>query len=167
MQLERGAAAMKSISTIVLSIAAAILPALAQDTVPDAMRPAAVGDTFVPSLGEIMGGTQLRHFKLWYAGQQENWELASYELGQIEDSFFNAARLYRNIPVEKINMIDKPLAALDSAVKAKDGKRFAAAFKDLTTTCNGCHQAAHVGFIMMQIPTSSPFSNQSFTPKSK
>ena len=158
---------MKYVSTIAFSIVAAMLPAFAQDTVPDALRPAAVGDTYVPSLGDIMGATQLRHFKLWYAGQLANWELASYELGQIEDSFFNAARLYRNIPVEKINMIDKPLAALDSAVKAKDGARFAAAFSDLTTTCNGCHQAAHVGFITMQIPTSSPFSNQSFSPKEK
>jgi hypothetical protein len=159
---------MKHISMIALSIAAATLPAVAEDTVPAALRPsAAAGDTYVPSLGDIMGATQLRHVKLWYAGKLRNWELASYELSQIEDSFNNAARLYRNIPIEKINMIEQPLMALDGAIKAKDGARFAGAFTNLTAGCNDCHQAANVGFITIRLPTASPFSNQSFAPKGK
>jgi hypothetical protein len=107
---------MKYISMIVLSIVAAMLPAFAQETVPYASRPPVVGDTYVPTLGDIMGATQLRHFKLWYAGKLRNWELASYELGQIEDSLINAARLYQNIPVEKINMIQQPLITLAGAI---------------------------------------------------
>ena len=110
---------------------------------------------------------QLRHFKLSYAGKLGNWELASYELGQIGDSLLNAARLYQNIPVEKINMVEQPLMDLSSAIKAKDGARFASAFADLTAACNSCHEAAHVGFITIQVPTASPFSNQSFMPKRK
>ena len=82
-------------------IVAAMPPAFAQETVPYASRPPVVGDTYVPTLGDIMGATQLRHFKLWYAGELRNWELASYELGQIEDSLINAARLYQNIPVRR------------------------------------------------------------------
>jgi len=151
----------------VLSIAAAILPAFALNPVPEAFRPPALGDTYIPSLGDIMGGTQLRHVKLWYAGKRRNWELAGYELGQIKDSFNDAARLYRNIPIEKIIMIDQPLAALSSAIDAGDGARFANAFADLTATCNGCHQTANVGFITIRIPTTSPFSNQLFIPKRK
>jgi hypothetical protein len=159
---------MKHISMIALSIAGAMLPAFAQDAVPDALRPsAAVGDTFVPTLGDIMGATQLRHLKLWYAGKSKNWELAGYELSQIEESFSNAARLYRNIPIDKINMIEQSLTALDGAIKAKDGARFGSAFANLTTSCNDCHQSAHVGFITILLPTASPFSNQSFAPKSK
>jgi len=158
---------MKHISMIALLIVVAMPPAFAQETVPYASRPPAVGDTYVPTLGDIMGATQLRHFKLWYAGKLRNWELASYELGQIEDSLINAARLYQNIPVEKINMIQQPLIALAGAIKAKDGARFASAFANLTAACNICHEAAHVGFITIQVPTASPFSNQSFMPKGK
>jgi len=156
---------MKYIPAIASSLLAATLAAFAQQAVPDAMRPVALGDSYVPSLGDIMGATQLRHFKLWYAGEQNNWDLAGYELGQIRDSFNTAARLYRNIPVENIEMIDRPLQALDSAIKAKDEASFTKGFSDLTVTCNACHQVAHVGFITMQIPTASPFSNQSFKPK--
>jgi hypothetical protein len=150
-----------------LLVGSALMPIFAQDTVPYAYRPSAVGETYVPTLGDIMGATQLRHFKLWYAGKLRNWELAAYELGQIKDSYNEAARLYQNIPIEKINMIDQPLIALDSAIKARDGARFGSAFANLTSNCNGCHEAAHVGFIAVQIPTASPFSNQSFMPRGK
>jgi hypothetical protein len=34
-------------------------------------------------LGDFMGLTQLRHFKLWYAGRSKNWELADYEVENV------------------------------------------------------------------------------------
>ena len=144
----------------------ALVPTFAQEVVPYAFRPS-LGNFYVPTLGDIMGAMQLRHFKLWYAGKSRNWELAAYEMGQIEDSFANAARLYKNIPVEKINMIERPTMALQSAIDAKDGKHFADAFDNLTAACNACHEAAKVGFIAIKVPTASPFSNQSFAPKRK
>jgi hypothetical protein len=150
--------------SVAIAVASPLASTLAQDTVPYAYRPLS-GDTYVPTLGDIMGGTQLRHFKLWYAGKLKNWDLAAYELGQIWDSFTVSARLYTNIPIEKINMIDQPLKALDSAIKAKDSARFDSVFDSLTSSCNSCHEAAHVGFVSIQIPTASPFSNQSFVPK--
>jgi hypothetical protein len=158
---------MKRISMIVLLIATSILTTSAQDTVPYADRPWGPGDPYVPSLGDIMGAVQLRHFKLWYASKVGNWELANFELLQINDSFLNAARLYLNIPVENINMVVGPLHALKSAIDDKDDLRFTNAFSELTAACNACHEAAHVGFIRIQTPTSSPFSNQSFDPERK
>ena len=158
---------MKHSSIIALSIVAGMLPAFAADTVPYAYRPPTTGDTFVPTLADIMGATQLRHFKLFHAGKLGNWQLASYELGQIENSLTNAARLYQNIPVDKISMIDERLIALSGAIKAKSGARFADAFAALTAACDSCHEAAHVGFITIQVPTASPLSNQSFMPKGK
>ena len=122
-----------------------------------------------PRLGDIMGAVQLRHFKLWFAGDMNNWPLAGYELRQIHDSFSDAAMLYENVPLGdiEVSMIEKPLAALGDAIKAKDHAKFARAFSDLTGTCNHCHQAAQVGYIVVRIPTASPFSNQSFAPIQK
>ena len=142
------------------------MSSFAQDTVPYAHRPSA-GDTYVPALGDIMDSMQVRHFKLWHAGKLKNWELTAYELGQIWESVNNAVRYYQNIPIEKIKMIDQPLIAIDGAVKAKDSKRFSRAFSSLTSACNSCHEAAHVGFIVIQAPTTTPFSNQSFVPNEK
>lgn len=150
----------------VLMIGGALVPSFAQDTVPYAHRPSA-GNTYVPALGDIMDSMLVRHFKLWQSGKLENWELTAYELGQIWGSVNDAAQFYRNIPIEKIKMIDQPLIALDDAIKAKDSKRFGSAFSSLTSACNSCHEAAHVDFVVIQTPTATPFSNQSFTPKPK
>jgi len=127
------------------------------------------GLSYMPRLGDIMGTVQLRHFKLWFAGDRENWPLAQYELQQIRDSFSDAAVLYQNVPIGniEITMVEKPLADVDDAIKAKNRAKFTHGFSDLTATCNHCHEAAKVGFIVVRIPTASPFSNQSFSPTGK
>lgn len=158
---------MNHFSMIVIAIAAAIAPAVAEDIVPYAYRPPTVGGTYVPGLGDIMGTIQWRHLKLSYAGHLENWELAGYELGQIQESLSNAARLYQNIPIDRITAVEQPLMALSEAVKSKNGLLFTQAFTNLTEACNSCHAAAHVAFIAIQVPTASPFSNQSFKRKGK
>jgi hypothetical protein len=157
----------KYLSMIALSMVAAMLPALAEDAVPYAYRPPTAGETYLPGLGDIMDAIQWRHLKLSYAGKLGNWELASYELGQIQERLSTAARFYQGIPIEMINMIEQPLMALSEAIKAKNSSRFARAFADLTEACNSCHVAARVGFITIEAPTSSPFSNQLFMPKGK
>ena len=156
---------MKRAFIIVLWILAILLPAVAEEPVPYAYRPPAIGESYVPSLAAIMRAVQFGHIKLAYAGKLGNWGLANYELGQVQESLTSAARLYQNIPIEKINMVEQPLQALAVAIKSKDGPRFSRSFADLTTTCNSCHEAAQVSFITIEIPTSSPFTDQSFGPK--
>lgn len=38
---------------------------------------------YIPGLGEIMAATQMRHAKLWFAGQAGHWPLAAYELDEL------------------------------------------------------------------------------------
>jgi hypothetical protein len=121
-----------------------------------------------PSLADIMSGTQLRHLKLAYSGQQSNWQLANYELGQIQQSLSTAAQLYpvfEGVPVARLikEESESPLADLGKAIEAKNRAQFAEAFVKLTDACNRCHQAAGKDFIVMRPPTSSPFSNQLFS----
>ncbi len=133
---------MKHVLMGVLSIGAVALPAFAEDTVPYAYRPPLAGESYVPGLGTIMEAIQWRHIKLAYAGRSANWELASYVLGQMQESLSDAARLYQGIPIEEVDMIEQPMMALSDAVKSKDGPRFTRAFADLTGACNSCHHAA-------------------------
>src|ERR1700737_4195705 len=41
-------------------------------------------EQYVPRLGDLMSAIQLRHMKLWFAGKALNWELAAYELRQLD-----------------------------------------------------------------------------------
>ena len=112
-----------------------------------------------------MGTTQLRHLKLWYAGKEKNWGLAEYELGQIKESFQDAMTYYPGLPVSDMTTMAKPASRIGSAIRAKNGDMFVQAFREVTTACNACHQAQGYGYIAIKVPTSSPFSNQSFAPK--
>ena len=124
-------------------------------------------ENYIPHLGDIMGMTQLRHFKLWFSGKLRNWDLAAYELDQIKVSFNDAVLLYPGIPVTDMTIVADPVKRLQDAIDTKDGKKFDAAFMDLTNACNGCHRAIGRGFIVVRVPTASPFSNQSFGPSAK
>ena len=116
-------------------------------------------------LADIMSVVQFRHSKLWTAGQQKNWELAGYELELVKTSLDEAIAFYTDIPVDNITMIDPPIKSIESAIAARNSAAFGKAFGELTTGCNSCHQSTGRGFIVMTVPTASPFGNQSFAPR--
>ena len=41
-------------------------------------------EKYRPGLGEIMSGIQTHHAKLWFAGINENWKLADYEVKELK-----------------------------------------------------------------------------------
>jgi hypothetical protein len=126
----------------------------------------------IPSLADIMSATQLRHLKLAYSGIVSNWPLAGYELEQIRQSFSAAAQLYpvlNSVPLAQLikEESEPPLADLGKAIEIKNSADFTKAFARLTDACNHCHREAGVSFIVMRVPTSSPFSNQLFPPEQR
>jgi hypothetical protein len=129
---------------------------------PPLPRPGEPNTSNLISLGDIMGETQLRHIKLWYAGSSQNWDLAQYEVDRIGESLTRAAILYANIPIEYVKPADDPLVGMRDAVATKNAKEFVHSYTDLTAACNACHVAGNVGFIRIQTPTSSPFSDEVF-----
>ena len=122
-----------------------------------------------PAVADIMGQTQLRHFKLWFAGALGNWPLANFEVEQMKRSFNDAGALGTSVGGTTLSKLVEekslpPLADVEKAIAAKSKKDFVKAFGELTEACNACHVAANVGFIRIQTPTASPFSNQAFPP---
>jgi hypothetical protein len=122
-------------------------------------------DSHLPKLGDIMSATQLRHIKLWFAGKLQNWELAAFEVEQIKGGLEDAAQLYLEIPVGYVTNTAAPIQLIRDAIDAKDSTKFSKAFNDLTAACNACHHAIGRGFIVIEVPTASPFSDQSFSPR--
>ncbi len=127
---------------------------------------------YAPGLGEFMTATQLRHAKLWFAGEAKNWKLASYEIDEIKEGLEDAAALHPiHDEIQVADMIktntEAPLKALTTSVEAKDSTGFAAAFDKLTAGCNACHAEANHEYIRIQRPTAPPVSNQVFVTESK
>ncbi len=114
---------------------------------------------------------QSRHIKLALAGRFQNWPLASFELGQMEESFERVARVWptwRSYSIgDMVEVVKAPMAAVQEAVKAKDAQRFAAAFGQLTEACNGCHAGVNRAMIVIKAPDASTYPDQDFIPKSQ
>jgi hypothetical protein len=127
----------------------------------------AASEQYAPRLANIMSTAQLRHMKLWFAGESPNWELAAYELRQLKASLAEAASLYPGIPVTSITTMATPIQSVADAIEAKDSAKFAKTFGELTAGCNACHQSIGRGFIVMRVPTASPFGDQLFPPQGK
>jgi len=124
---------------------------------------------FTPGLGEIMTLTQMRHSKLWFAGQNANWPLAAYETDELKEGMEDAATYHpthkdAELPIPKLieTIVMPAIGDIDKAVDAKDSDAFVKAFDNLTDACNRCHQATKFGFNVVVRPVSNPYSNQSF-----
>ena len=125
------------------------------------------GEAYSPGLGEIMALQQMRHSKLWFAGDARNWGLAGYELDELKEGFEGAAKLFPTVNGVSVGqaiggILADEIPQIASAISAHDRTRFASAFDRLTASCNACHQSANVGMIVIQAPNSSPFANQDF-----
>ena len=151
---------MKRIVAIAIVVATSTMLATAQPA----------KEPYEPGLGEFMTATQLRHAKLWFAGKNNNWALAAYEIDEIKEGFEDAARLHATfdgVPVAEMikTIIDPRIEELEKAVRAKSSAKFTVAFDKLTSGCNNCHAAANKPFIRIQRPTEPPLTNQNFAPE--
>jgi len=122
-----------------------------------------IESNYSPGLGEFMVSIQLHHSKLWFAGKNGNWELANFELGEIQESLDDINRYNKDRPeIKELPMIDSPLDSLKSAVIKKDLEAFKRSYILLTNTCNNCHQVTKHGFNKIKIPDSPPVTDQVF-----
>jgi hypothetical protein len=119
-----------------------------------------------------MGYLQVRHAKLWFAGDKENWQLADYELDELEEGLKDITKFHpthEKVPMATDQAVrqfmNQPLRQLRDAIAQKSSAAFSAAFESATTSCNACHAQCNFGFIRVQKPDSHPYSNQDYTYK--
>jgi hypothetical protein len=142
-----------------------------QTSPPAASATGPASEPYAPGLGEIMTLQQMRHTKLWLAGQAGNWDLAAYELKELQEGFDDVVKFHPThedspvAPKDAIpRMVTEPLSQLVAVVQRKDATAFPAAYDTLTQKCNDCHKATNFGFNLVQRPTSNPYPNQTFVP---
>jgi hypothetical protein len=119
--------------------------------------------TYKPGFGEFMSGIQAHHSKLWFAGQNQNWKLADFEVHEIMEAIEDI-KTYQTERKESqmIGMIKPALDSVNIAIQQKNPVLFNTSYILLTNTCNNCHRAADFEFNVVKIPDSQPFSNQDF-----
>ena len=122
-------------------------------------------ETYKPGLGEFMSGIQMHHAKLWFAGQNQNWPLAGFEINEIKESLDDIQKYCSDrTEVKSIGMINDPVDSINNAIEQKNLSLFKSSFILLTNTCNSCHKATEHGFNIVTVPFNLPVANQEFKP---
>ena len=125
-----------------------------------------LAQTYRPGLGEFMMGIQVHHAKIWFAGKNQNWDLANFEVGEIKETLEDVKKYCTDRPeIKSLPILYPALDSVNNAIKAKSLKRFEASFVFLTNSCNSCHQSTHHKFNVIKIPETPPFTNQEFKVK--
>ncbi|HEX7413877.1 MAG TPA: hypothetical protein VF411_07500 [Bacteroidia bacterium] len=127
-----------------------------------------VDDTYKPGFGETMSRIQMQHAKLWFAGQNQNWKLADFEIKELMESLADIQKYQtERKESEKLSMLNAAIDSVSNAIQQKNPLLFKSSFVLLTNTCNNCHRATNFEFNVVKTPETSPFSNQDFKPKNK
>ena len=125
-----------------------------------------------PELGEQMLTLQVRHARLWFAGEAGNWLLSAFELQELKEAFgavveqnpehatFQPQRLADVLPA----MTKTPVTALRDAIDHGDKHEFEHAFDELSAACTACHRAAGNDFLVIQRPTTPLLDNLRVAP---
>jgi hypothetical protein len=122
-----------------------------------------IAHAYSPGVGDFMSSIQMHHAKLWFAGKNENWELANFEMEEIQESLDDIQQYCADSPsIKPLPMIFPPLDSLKRAISEKNIGKFKSGFNLLTTTCNNCHKAANHAFNVIRIPDMPPVTNQVF-----
>ena len=118
---------------------------------------------YSPGLGEFMLGVQTHHIKIWFAGINQNWELAKFEMDEMHEVLDNIKKncADRN-ELKYLPMILPALDSLDHAIEAKNLSSFKGAYILTTNLCNHCHRASNHSFNVITIPEQSSFPDQDF-----
>jgi cytochrome c553 len=125
-----------------------------------------------PELGEQMLILQIRHARLWFAGEAGNWNLATFEVQELQEAF-DAVVAHNpddaNLQPERLAdvlpaMTREPIAALRKAVDGKSKDAFEKAYDGLSAACTGCHRVAGNDMLVIQRPKTPLLDNLRVTP---
>jgi len=125
-----------------------------------------LSQTYKPGFGEFMGNIQIHHAKLWFAGENKNWQLADFEMNEIKENLDGIQKYCSDrTETKSIGMINLAMDSLSNSILKKNKVMFQRNYTTLTNSCNTCHQATNHEYNVITVPKIPPFSNQDFRTK--
>jgi hypothetical protein len=117
----------------------------------------------VPSNSHIMMDVQWHWTNLWFAGRKRNWPLALYYFNETRGHIqwlIKKSPIMRNTTEGKdvdiasiFDAVDtSSLAAVKTAITAKDSVQFASSYKTMLESCYACHKSVGRPYIRPMIP---------------
>ena len=132
-----------------------------------AMKAAPAAAVAPPELGQQMLELQIRHARLWQAGEAQNWLLTQFQVAELRESFAGVVELngdHAALQPQRLAellpaMTEPAMTQLQEAVDAQDKQKFEAAYDALSNACTACHAASDHGFLVIQRPRTPMLDN--------
>lgn len=97
--------------------------------------------------------TGYRYQELYWAGQDQNWEYADYQLEKIKIAIENGLERRPKRAKSAEHFLNYVLPVMKKSLEKKDAEIFNKNFQTMTINCNSCHSMEKVPFFNVQIPT--------------
>jgi len=97
--------------------------------------------------------TGYRYQELYWAGQDQNWEYADYQLEKIKIAIENGLERRPKRAKSAEHFLTYVLPEMKKSLEKKDTVIFNKNFQIMTISCNSCHAMEKVPFFSVQIPT--------------
>ena len=93
-----------------------------------------------------------RYQELYWAGMDENWEYADYQVEHIIEAIEAGVKRRPERLHSAEEFMDESIPVIASVLELKDKSEFLRGFTALMAGCNGCHAKENVSFIMIKEP---------------
>jgi len=116
----------------------------------------------VPSQSHAMTDVGYQYANLWFAGEKQNWPLATFYLNETRSHIRWTIRIrpvrkdLAGNPVDLKGIFDPiengVMTSLKEAIEKKDRGQFVTSYKQMLEACYACHKASDKPFLRPMIP---------------
>ncbi|RTY99501.1 hypothetical protein EKM02_09950 [Flavobacterium sp. RSP49] len=96
--------------------------------------------------------TGYRYQELFWAGQDQNWEYAEYQIDKIETAIKNGLERRPKRAASADHFLTVILPKMKNSIQSKDPVIFNKEFENVTINCNRCHAMENVPFFTIKTP---------------
>ncbi|APD06763.1 hypothetical protein UJ101_01244 [Flavobacteriaceae bacterium UJ101] len=97
--------------------------------------------------------TGYRYQELYWAGQDENWEYAAYQVEKIKKAIENGLERRPKRAQSAQHFLQQVLPGMKVVINQRNKAGFEQEFDKITVNCNQCHTMEKVPFFKVQKPT--------------
>jgi len=100
--------------------------------------------------------TGYRYQELYWAGKDQNWEYANYQIQKIKKTIANGLQRRPKRGESAQHFLNVSLPEIERVINTKDTLNFNNSFRTLTNACNNCHTKENVSFFAVKTPIYRP-----------
>src|SRR5439155_7583773 len=109
-----------------------------------------------PGMGRLMPEVGARAWKLWYAAEAGNWELALYELSEAVQLMELGAFVRPKYERAMVMFLEDDVDPVRLAIEERDWEGFERGFQRMVERANAYHEQFNKGFIRWRLPEMPP-----------